>query len=114
MNFSEIKVWPLKKDNPKVKANGSFVIDEAIKVKFTLFNGPKGLFVGLPGKSGLDKEGKKVWYPDVSIISVEVQKQVNDAVLKEYNKRIGNTTLSQGKAAGPVNQVEDNDDGCPF
>lgn len=116
MSFTvtDVKVWPLKKPNDKVKANGVFVVNDALKVKYTLFKGQKGLFVGLPGKYGDNKEGKKEWYPDVQLINEDAQKVVNAAVLKEYNKVTGNTAgLSQGKAAGPSSQVEDEDE-LPF
>lgn len=114
INVSEVKVWPLKNSENKVKANGSFVVNDALKVKFTLFTGPKGLFVGLPGKYGKDKEGKKTWYPDVQLINEDAQKVINGAVISAYNKQTGNTSsLSQGKAAGPTNQTED-DDELPF
>ena len=111
--ISEVKVYPLKKEHPKIKANGTLLIDDAWKIKFAVFNGPKGLFVGWPGRYGdkVDEEtGKKPWYADVQIIDPEVHKQVGDAVLKVYNEQIGNTSLNQGEAAGPTNQ----DDNIPF
>ena len=110
--ISDVKVWPSKNSSSKVKANGSFVVNESFKVKYTLFSGPKGLFVGLPGKYG-EKDGKKEWYADVLIINPEVQKQVNQAVIAAYNQKTGNKSyMNQGIAAGPV--AQDDEDELPF
>lgn len=112
-DITDIQVWPLKKEHPSIKANGSFVVNEAFKVKYTLFKGPKGLFVGLPGRRGdkIDEETKKFpWYPDVTVIDEDVRKQMNTAILSAYNEKTGNTSLNQGEAPGATNQG----DNIPF
>lgn len=115
--ISDIKVWLLKKPNEKIKANCQFVVDNAWKMKGTLMNGAKGLFVGLPGKwaqelkdgkmvDKLDeKTGKKIWYPDVACIDHEAQRQLNEAIIQEYNKQVGNSPSNQGTAPGPTDQT---------
>lgn len=112
--FSDLKVWPLKKNHPTVKANGSFVYDGAFRVKFTLFSGKEGLYVGYPGETSekLDKDGKKPFYPHVTCLKDEVRKELQEVVVKEYNKAMGVKVMDQGRAPGPTNQTED--DGLPF
>lgn len=114
--ISDVQVYPLKKSHPKIKANGTLVVGSAFKIKFTLFNGPKGLFVGFPGEQGEkinEKTGKKEWYPYVSVIDDNTRKELQKAVVGAYNKKVGNDTkLDQGTAAGPTNQTEDDD--IPF
>jgi DNA-binding cell septation regulator SpoVG len=95
--ISDVQVYPLKKDHPKIKANGSFMINNAFRVQFTLYAGPKGLFVGFPGQEGQkvnEKTGKKEWFPFVSVKNEEVSKQLQQLVISEYNKRKGNTGAS--------------------
>ena len=116
--ISDVKVWLLKKANDKIKANVQFVVDNAWKMKGTLMNGTKGLFVGLPGKwaqelkdgkmvDKLDpKTGKKIWYPDISCIDHEAQRQLNEVVIQEYNKQVGNGPSDQGTAPGPTDQTK--------
>lgn len=110
-NISEIKVWPITSGVGKIKANGSFLVDEAFKIKYTVRAGPKGLFVGFPGKYGKDKEGKDQWYSDVLIIDDDVRKDVSDKVLAAYNKRVGNNS-EQGQSPEPSSQIME--DGVPF
>jgi len=109
-SISEVKVWPLKNTKPgmKVKANGMFVYDGAFKLKFTLFQGSKGLFVSFPGKYGEkidEKTGKKIFYPDIKCMDEDVRAQLNAAAISEYNKATGNDGMNQGEAAGPTNQA---------
>ena len=69
--FSDITVFiPKGNDGPStVKARGTFVYDDTFKINYTLFKGPKGLFVGLPGQYGNkidEKTGKKISYSNIS------------------------------------------------
>ena len=108
--ITEVKIWPLKKEHPRIKANASFVLGEAFRIKCTIFKGDKGLWVGLPGRYVDDKEnpGQKKWFNDVDCISKEARKQLNDAVLNKYNEEIGGTPTPQGSAEGPSDQTKQN------
>jgi DNA-binding cell septation regulator SpoVG len=103
MEISDIKIWKAKHD--KVAANGQVVLGGKLRVKFTVFRGQKGLFVGFPGKYG-DKvnpeTGKKPFYPDVKVVDEEFGKELTSTLLKAYNDSVGG--MSQGEAAGPTNQ----------
>jgi DNA-binding cell septation regulator SpoVG len=124
--ISDIKVWPLKTAHKSIKANVQFVVNNAWKVKGTLMVGEKGMFVGLPGKFAqefdktqnkyVDKidptTKKKIWYPDVSCIDHEAQRQLNEAVIQAYNKQTGNAPSDQGTAPGPTDQTKPNN--IPF
>jgi stage V sporulation protein G len=107
-NISKVEVFPIKNHPGKVKANGSFVYGGALKVKFTLINGEKGLFVGLPTRKGKDKEGKDTWYPEVSFLDKNLQQELQKAAVDAFNKYDGKG-MSQGSAAGPTSQ-----DNVPF
>ena len=104
--ISDVKVWPLKRNNAKVKANASFTIDNKFRIRCTIFQGQKGLYVGLPGKYGdkIDEEtGKKVWYEDVTCINREARQELTQKVIDKFNEETGNV-MSQGSAPGPENQ----------
>lgn len=110
---TEMKVYPLKKSHPKVKANGSFVYDDVLHINFTLFQGPEGLFVGFPGKYGEKvnpETGKKPFYCDVrpvkSEVGDELRKEIEEQALSIYNRMTGD--LSQGEAEGPSDQTRTN------
>ena len=106
--ISDIKLWP-QQGQGKIKARGSFLISNAFRVQFSVCEGPKGLFVGLPSRKGTDKEGKEKYYNDVFCTDKEVFAQMNKAVLDVYNNATGNVS-SQGEASGP----EDQSGGLPF
>ena len=94
--ISGVLVWlPKGNTNSKIKANGVFTVNDAFQIKYTLFNGPKGMYVSLPGRYGdkIDEAtGKKTWYSDVKVVSDEAKKQMEKAVLDAYNKKVGNAT----------------------
>ena len=104
--ISEVKVWPLSRNHAKIKANGSFVVSNAFKVKCTVMQGEKGLFVSLPGKRGQTQgeDGKFPWYPDVQCITKDAQAEMSKAVLDKYNEVVNGEVPSQGEASGPTNQ----------
>ena len=107
-SINEIKVWPLKKDHPRVKANGVFTYDGVFKMKFTLLQGPEELFVSFPGNLGEkidEKTGKKIFYPDIKCIDKDVYARLKAGVIAEYNKVTGNEDMNQGEGAGPENQA---------
>jgi len=119
--ISDIKVWPLKKEHKSIKANVQFVVNNAWKVKGTLMAGEKGMFVGLPGKFATELDPstgkyvdkidpttkKKIWYPDISCIDNEAQRQLNEAVVQAYNKLSGNKSADQGpSASGTEDQTQ--------
>lgn len=104
--ITNVQVFPLKREHKTIKANGSFTINDAFKIKFTIMSGSKGLFVGFPGKYGekVDPEtNKKPWYSDVICIKEEVKTELTATILKAYNNKTSNN-LNQGEAEGPNNQ----------
>lgn len=110
MNIGQIRVWPTDK-HPKVAANGIVTLDEVMNVKFTVFKGPKGLFVGFPGKYGekVDpKTGKKPWYSDVQVTDENFREELSKAILNAYGGSTNNN-LNQGEAPGPTDQTSEND-----
>lgn len=104
--FSEIKLWPNKNSNSKIRANGSCLISNAIRLKFTVAQGSKGLFVGLPSRAYKDKEGNTKYSNEVFIEDKTVMKQLTEQVIAAYNEQTG-AMLNQGDAAGPSSQDAD-------
>lgn len=108
-SVSDVKIWPVK-TNKVILANGNFLVDKVMQIKFTIINGPKGPFVGFPGKS-VEKDGKRTFYPDVSVIDDAFKTELTKSVMKAYNEKTGNKS-SQGDSPEPASQVMD--DEVPF
>jgi DNA-binding cell septation regulator SpoVG len=105
MPISSVKIWPLKKDHPKIKANCRIVIDEKFSISAAIRQGEKGLYVSLPGHYG-ERNGEREWFDDVACVSKEARKELTETVLKAYNEEIGNGPTNQGEAPGPTAQTK--------
>jgi len=105
MPISSVKVWPLKKDHPKIKANCRIVIDEKFSISASVRQGEKGLWVALPGHYG-EKDGKQTWFDDVACVSKEARQELTQTVINAYNEEVGNGPAPQGEADGPSDQKQ--------
>lgn len=119
--ITDVNVFLPNEKAPKaIKANGTFTVSGAFKVKFTLWEGARGMWVQLPAQKSEKvnpETGKSDYYPYVSAISKEVEAELNKAVLDAYAKKTGKKVtneLSQGQAAGPASQVDPYTDNVPF
>jgi hypothetical protein len=108
--FSNIKVFPMKKKHPTILANGSVVVGGVVEVRFTVMKGTKGVFASLPARKGTkpDDTGKIPWYPEVKILSDELNKEFQDLVRQTLKDQLaGNQVTKPAKAAGESNQYND-------
>lgn len=109
--ISEVRCWPIKNPKGKLRANGDFVYDGAFRLKFTVFEGTKGLFVSYPGQMSEKKDektGKNIFYPFIKCLSDDVRNELHETVMGAYNKATGNDGMNQGDSAGPSDQSKDN------
>ncbi len=102
MSFSDIKLYPVN-GNKVIKANGSFVYNNAVKISCSVVLGKNGLFVSLPREKYTDKEGKEKWADKVFFLDEGVRKEMNDAVIAAFN---GGDSTSQGKSPEPSTQTK--------
>ena len=106
MPISSVRVWPLKKEHPKIKANCRIVMDEMVSISATVRQSEKGLWVALPGHMG-EKDGKEKWYDDVACISKEARQELTDKVISAYQAEVSGGPSNQGEAGGPTNQTSE-------
>lgn len=99
MKVQDVKVYPVKFNKPsKMKANASFTLDGKIKINCTVVEGPRGLFVGFPGKMSdkiNEKTGKKTFYSDVYVSDEELKEEINNVVVAAYNAQFGGNSYNQ-------------------
>jgi DNA-binding cell septation regulator SpoVG len=112
MPISSVKVWPLEKEHPKIKANCRIYLDEKIAIQASVRKSEKGLWVALPGHFG-KKDGQEKWFDDVACTSKEARDELTQKVVSAYNDAVGNEPTNQGEAAGPTDQTKDTDQ-IPF
>jgi DNA-binding cell septation regulator SpoVG len=80
--FSDLQI---RKVNGKtIKASGTVVVANSVKVNFTVMEGSKGLFAKLPSHKGKDDQGTDKWYDDVYITDEDVRKDFQREVLAAF------------------------------
>jgi len=111
LQVSNIKVFPVK-GNPKIKANGSMLVDDVLEVRFSILSSNAGnLFVSFPGRYGVkkgDPEDKKTWFSDVRVVNKEESNKLQGEILQVYRN------FSSQKEAGEESQVPPKENNFPF
>jgi stage V sporulation protein G len=71
-----------KFESGKVRALGSIVIDDAVKVEgIRVIEGEKGLFVAMPQRKNKEEKYEEIVYP----VTREAREQIIKTVLDAYN-----------------------------
>ena len=84
MKITEIKFFPLKKGDSKVKAFASVTFDKALCVTgVRVVEGSKGLFISFPQQLGSDKEYHDIVFP----VSKEAREGLTKKILDAYKKQ---------------------------
>ena len=101
--FSELKIYPTKNQGTsKVIANGSFVYNNAVRLKFTIVDGSDGKFVSFPSEKGTkpDAAGKFPYFPYIKFVDDEVKNSMQKFVLAGLDN--GTTSSSAAREKRPV------------
>ncbi len=85
--FTDWEIYPLAKPIGSLRANGKVTICQTVKVSFTIMEGSKGLFAGLPSKL-VEKNGERKYYPDVKLIDETTYEQFQTEAKEAYSNRL--------------------------
>lgn len=99
--FTDWDIFPLKTQVGNLVANGKVTICGTVRVSFTLMNGSKGIFAGLPSKKS-DKpgdDGKPIYYPDVKILDKATYDEFQEEAKAAYNTLLNSAPAPKGKSA---------------
>ncbi len=114
MSFSDIKLYPVN-GNSVIKANGSFVYNNVVRISCSVVLGKNGLFVSLPREKYTDKTTKEEkWADKVFFTDKDVRDELNAVVVAAYNKQSGRGEESQGSSPEPVSQTKRKTNNVPF
>ena len=106
--ISDIRVWPIKNPKGKMIASGDFLYDSTFKMRFRLFTGPNGPFLGFPGKFSEKKDektGEPIFYPDIVCTSKDLKNDLNEQAVAVYNNITGNTNAQEEAVSEPMDQT---------
>lgn len=115
--FSEIKVYPLDTKGGNLLANGTFVVSEAVKVRFMYMDSKKGPFVSLPSDKVV-RDGETKYYPQVNFITKDANEELNKLVSAAYEKYKNGSTNGDSNSSGSEKTGSEDfnryDDSLPF
>ncbi len=83
MDITRINVHLVDKEDSKLRAVASVTIQDAIAIHgIKVIEGANGQFIAMPARKTKENEFKDVAHP----INVEARKQLESAILQEYNR----------------------------
>lgn len=104
ITVSQVNIWPV--ESSKLKANGSFVVNDAMRVKFVIGEKDGNLYVGYPGDYYVDKKtNQKKWGSKVDFVDKDTKTNVDKTLLAAYNSKVSGDSTDQGPIADPEPQV---------
>jgi stage V sporulation protein G len=83
MKITEVKVYPVRKPDEKLKAFATIILDDCFVVRdLKVINGNTGLFVAMPSKKKADGTYADIAHP----VNKDMRQQMEQIVLGEYHK----------------------------
>lgn len=87
MKITEVKVYPAKEKNGRLKAYATIVFENSFIVRdLKVIEGDKGLFVSMPSRRRKDGSFRDIAHP----LNAETRQHIEEHVINEYN----NTDMS--------------------
>lgn len=99
MEITEVKVYPVRKADDKLKAFATIILDDCFVVRdLKVINGNSGLFVAMPSRKKADGTYADIAHP----LNNEMRQQMEDIVIGEYKKIME----SEGEASATPSSTE--------
>ena len=89
MEVTEVRVFPISKEDERLKAFATITFDDCFIVRdVKVIDGTEGLFVAMPSKKRKDGQYKDVAHP----LNSHMRQAIESAVLDEYNQELTKAT----------------------
>jgi len=89
MDVTEVKVFPVSKDDERLKAFATITFDDCFIVRdLKVIDGNEGLFVAMPSKKRKDGQYKDIAHP----LNNNMREVIESAVLNEYKDELVRVT----------------------
>lgn len=83
MEITEVKVYPVRKQDDKLKAFVTIVLDDCFVIRdLKVINGNNGLFVAMPSRKKNDGTYADIAHP----LNSSMRSRMEEVVLGEYNR----------------------------
>lgn len=85
MNITEVRVFPVKKEDDKLKAFATITLDNCFVIRdVKVISGREGLFIAMPSRKKKDGTYADVAHP----LNSETRGAIEDAVISEYRRQL--------------------------
>lgn len=82
MEITEVKVYPVRKPDEKLKAFATIILDDCFVVRdLKVIHGNTGLFVAMPSKKKADGSYADIAHP----LNKDMRQRMEEMVLNEYH-----------------------------
>jgi stage V sporulation protein G len=86
MEITEVRVYPVKKADEKLKAFATITFDNCFVIRdLKVINGNSGLFVAMPSRKRSDGTYSDVAHP----LNSEMRNRIEEVILREYHSLVG-------------------------
>lgn len=94
MNITEVKVYPVRKPDDKLKAFVTIILDDCFVIRdMKVINGNSGLFVAMPSRKKADGTYADIAHP----LNNEMRQRMEEIVLKEYERVADDLDANDGE-----------------
>ncbi|MFB3786797.1 MAG: septation regulator SpoVG [bacterium] len=101
MDITEVKVYPVRKPDDKLKAFVTIILDDCFVIRdMKVINGNSGLFVAMPSRKKADGTYADIAHP----LNSDMRKRMEELVIREYK-----TVIAQNPNAGSRSEDDDPD-----
>ncbi len=101
MDITEVKVYPVRKPDDKLKAFVTMILDNCFVIRdMKVINGNTGLFVAMPSRKKADGTYADIAHP----LNSDMRKHMEELVLKEYQRVISEKGEPDGTEDNPYDE----------
>ena len=101
MEITEVKVYPVRKPDDKLKAFVTMILDNCFVIRdMKVINGNTGLFVAMPSRKKADGTYADIAHP----LNSDMRKQMEELVLQEYKRVIAEKGEPDGTEESPYDE----------
>ena len=100
MEITEVKVYPVRKKDDKLKAFATITIDDCFVVRdLKIINGNSGLFIAMPSRKKKDGSYADIAHP----LNTETRGKIEKLIIDRYNEILAAENASQGSETSEPN-----------
>lgn len=104
MEITEVKVYPVRKQDDKLKAFVTIVLDDCFVIRdLKIINGNSGMFVAMPSRKKTDGTYADIAHP----LNSGMRQKMEDVVLKEYDKILEDGGENGESASSSLNDFQE-------